>query len=67
MEIVVEDMERIDFAKFEDEDTHLSDWRFERDEDYAVMRYKYDLYIYILVEDAKFIQSYYIIVIIGNS
>lgn len=40
MEIVIEDIERIDFTKYDDDDTKLSSWSFEFEEDYAMMRNK---------------------------
>lgn len=40
VEIVIEDMEEIDFTKYEDDDPKMGDWRFELEDDYAVARYK---------------------------
>ncbi|XP_066262639.1 NADH dehydrogenase [ubiquinone] 1 alpha subcomplex subunit 10, mitochondrial [Euwallacea similis] len=41
MEVVVEDIEAIDFEKYDDHDTNLKDWRQEFEEDWACLRYKY--------------------------
>lgn len=38
VEVVVEDIERIDFNKYEPHDKKMSDWVFHLEEDYAVMR-----------------------------
>lgn len=40
VEILVEDIERIDFNKYDEDDSQLSDWRFEMEEDYAMARNK---------------------------
>lgn len=38
-DIVIEDIERIDFNRFDKDSTQMEDWRFELEEDWAVARY----------------------------
>ncbi|XP_058461865.1 NADH dehydrogenase [ubiquinone] 1 alpha subcomplex subunit 10, mitochondrial [Malaya genurostris] len=40
-EVVVEDIERIDFDRFDKDDTHMRDWRFENEEDWTEARARY--------------------------
>ncbi|XP_055595343.1 NADH dehydrogenase [ubiquinone] 1 alpha subcomplex subunit 10, mitochondrial [Uranotaenia lowii] len=40
-EVVVEDIERIDFDRFDKDDTHMRDWRFENEEEYTEFRARY--------------------------
>ncbi|KAG5882119.1 hypothetical protein JTB14_016882 [Gonioctena quinquepunctata] len=41
VEIVVEDIERIDFNRFDDQDPHLKDWVYRLEEEWACLRHKY--------------------------
>ncbi|CAH1105368.1 unnamed protein product [Psylliodes chrysocephalus] len=41
VEIVIEDIERIDFNKYDAQDTHLKDWDHKMEEDWASLRHKY--------------------------
>ncbi|CAG9855887.1 unnamed protein product [Phyllotreta striolata] len=41
VEIVVEDIERIDFNRFDTQDTQLKDWVCRLEEEYGVLRHKY--------------------------
>lgn len=40
-EVVVEDIERIDFDRFEKDDTHMRDWRMENEEEWTEARARY--------------------------
>lgn len=39
-EVVVEDIERIDFAKYDVQDPKMKDWDHKLEEDWALLRYK---------------------------
>ncbi|XP_072391743.1 NADH dehydrogenase [ubiquinone] 1 alpha subcomplex subunit 10, mitochondrial [Diabrotica undecimpunctata] len=41
VEIVVEDIERIDFNRFDEQDTQMKDWVYRLEEEWAVLRHKY--------------------------
>ncbi|CAG9766668.1 unnamed protein product [Ceutorhynchus assimilis] len=41
MEVVIEDIESIDFNKYDYQDPQLKDWEMNKEEDYGVARYKY--------------------------
>lgn len=40
-EVVVEDIERIDFDRFDKDDSHMRDWRMENEEDWTEARARY--------------------------
>lgn len=40
-EVVVEDIERIDFDRFDKDDTHMRDWRMENEEEWTEARARY--------------------------
>lgn len=42
-EIIVEDIERIDFDKFEDLDPKMGDWRLKEDWDWSENRWRYSI------------------------
>ncbi|XP_050296640.1 NADH dehydrogenase [ubiquinone] 1 alpha subcomplex subunit 10, mitochondrial isoform X2 [Anthonomus grandis grandis] len=41
MEVVLEDIEAIDFQRYDYQDPQLKDWMYDAEEDWAVLRYKY--------------------------
>ncbi|XP_030751241.1 NADH dehydrogenase [ubiquinone] 1 alpha subcomplex subunit 10, mitochondrial isoform X2 [Sitophilus oryzae] len=41
MEVVVEDIEAIDFDRFEPQGTHFKDWDIDSEEEWAMLRYRY--------------------------
>lgn len=40
MEIVVEDIEAVDFTKYDLQEPQMKDWHIELEEDWACLRYK---------------------------